>query len=114
MSTPNLNLPTMPEGTFQPWTPFNEAMLILDAIAQLVPEDKDLAAPPTTVAGDAGKTWIVGAAPTGAWAGHANDVAVCTGADLWKFVTPKLEWRAYLRDETGAAYRYTGSAWAAV
>lgn len=113
MNTPNLDLPLMPEGTFQPWTPFNDAMTILDAVAQLVPEDKDLAAPPATVAGDVGKTWIVAASPTGAWAGKAGQVAVCVGATLWKFVQPRAGWRAYVKDES-ADYRYSGSAWAII
>lgn len=113
MSTPNLNLPEMPANSFQPSVPYNESMQILDALVQLVPQDKDLAVPPTTVAGDAGKTWLVAASPTGAWAGQANNVAICTGAGLWAFVAPKAGWRAYVQDE-GADYRFLAGAWALV
>lgn len=113
MSTPNLDLPEMPANSFQPSVPYNQSMQILDVLVQLVPQDKDLAAPPSTAAGDVGKTWLVAASPTGAWAGHANHIAVCTGAGLWAFVVPKAGWRAYVQDEA-ADYRYSGSAWAII
>lgn len=110
MSTPNLNLPEMPANSFQPSVPFNESMQILDALVQLVPQDKDLTAPPATVAGDAGKTWLVAAAPTGAWAGHAQHIAICTGAGLWAFVVPKAGWCAYVQDEA-KDYRFLAGVW---
>lgn len=110
MSTPNLGLDEMPQNSFQPSVPFNADMQLIDALMYLAPLDKDLTTPPTTVAGDAGKTWIVGTAPTGAWAGHATHIALCTGAGLWRFFPPKAGWRAYVQDEA-ADYRYVGSAW---
>lgn len=109
--TPNLKLPTMPSNSFQPSVPYNEAMQLLDAVAVLVLQDKDLTAPPGTVLGDAGKRWIVGPAATGAWAGHDNDIALCTGADLWLYIIPGPQWRGWVTDE-GKWYRFTGSAWA--
>lgn len=110
MSTPNLVIPEMPQNSMQPSVPFNDAMQLLDALVQLVPLDKDLNAPPTTVSGDVGKTWLVGPAPTGDWAGHAGEVALCTAAGLWRFVTPRAGWRAFVQDE-GEDYRYNGSTW---
>lgn len=110
MSTPNLNLPEMPQNSMQPSVPFNASMQILDALTQLVPLDKDLTAPPVTVAGDVGKTWIVGPAATGAWAGKAGQIAICTGATLWAFSVPKAGWRAYVQDEA-KDYRYLAGLW---
>jgi hypothetical protein len=110
-TTPNLDLPQMPQNSLQPSVPYNEAMQLLDAIVVLVILDKDLTAPPTTLITDAGKRWIVGPAATGAWAGHDDDIALCTGADLWTFFTPKAQWRGWVTDE-GKWYRFTGSAWA--
>lgn len=110
MATPNLNLPNMPQNTFQPSVDFNAAMQELDALVQLVPLDKDLSAPPATVAGDAGKTWIVGPAPTGAWAGKAGNIALCTGENLFVFYVPKVGWRAYVQDED-VDYRYKLAGW---
>lgn len=108
--TPNVHLPQMPQNTFQPSVPYNEAMQLLDAIVVLVIQDKDLTAPPATVLADAGKRWIVGPAATGVWAGHDNDIALCTGANLWLYITPGPQWRGWVTDE-GKWYRFTGSAW---
>lgn len=113
MSTPNLSMPSMPQNSMQPSVPFNDSMQLLDALVQLVPLDKDLTTPPTTVSGDAGKTWIVGAAATGAWAGKDGQIALCTGADLWRFIVPRAGWRAYLQDED-ADYRFVSGAWALI
>ena len=113
MSTPNMGLPEMPQNSMQPSVPYNAAMQRIDALTQLVPLDKDLTTPPVTVAGDAGKTWIVGPAATGAWAGKDGQIAICTGATLWDFVPPKNGWKAFVIDE-GADYRYNGTAWAIV
>lgn len=113
MTTPNLDLPQMPQNTLQPSSDFNLAMQALDALVQLVPLDKDLTAPPTTIAGDAGKTWIVGPSATGAWSGHDDKIALCTGANLWAFYEPKAGWRAYLQDED-LDYRFVTGAWTAI
>jgi hypothetical protein len=110
-TTPNLDLPQMPQNSLQPSVPYNEAMQLLDAIVVLVILDKDLTTPPTTLIADVGKRWIVGPAATGLWTGHDNDIALCTGADLWAFFTPKAQWRGWITDES-KWYRFTGSAWA--
>lgn len=113
MSTPNVNLDEMPQNSMQPSVPFNADMQLLDALLFLAPLDKDLTAPPTTVAGDAGKTWLVGGAATGAWSGKDGQVALCTGADLWRFFSPKVGWRAFVQDEA-ADYRYVAGAWSLI
>lgn len=110
MSTPNLGLAQVPTGTLEPSIPINDALQLLDAVVQLTVQDKDLTAPPTTVGGDVGKRWIVGGSATDAWSGHDDDIALCTGADLWRFITPSEGWRADVRDED-ATYRFDGSAW---
>lgn len=110
MATPNLALPQMPQNSFQPSVDFNAAMQQLDVLVQLVPLDKDLVAPPDTTAADAGKTWLVPAGATGAWAGHATHVALCTGANLWTFYVPKIGWKAYVQDED-KDYRFKAAGW---
>lgn len=115
MSTPNLGMPNVPTGTLEPSVPLNDALQLLDAVVQLAVEDKDLTAPPTTVSGDAGKRWIVGGSATGAWSGHDGEIALCTGAVLWRFIAPKEGWRAVVIDEPDdPLYRYSGSAWVLV
>lgn len=113
MSTPNLGLETVPANSLQPSVPINDSLQLLDALVQLAVEDKDLSAPPTTVAADAGKRWIIGAGATGAWAGHDDEIALCTGAGLWRFIPPREGFRAWVIDEL-EDYRYTSSAWSII
>lgn len=113
MSTPNLGLQTVPANSLQPSVPINDALQLLDALVQLAIEDKDLSAPPTTVAADAGKRWIVGASATGAWAGHDDEIALCTGAGLWRFIPPREGLRAWVIDEL-EDYRYTSGTWSII
>lgn len=106
---PNTGVPFIDSNVLQPSVPFNDAMRALDAVVQLVVQTTTNA-PPTTTGSDVGKRWIVGASPTGAWAGQAGKIALCYAATLWKFYTPQTGW--YARDITaGAWFEYTGSAW---
>lgn len=113
MATPNLNLPTVPSGQTSISQAFNEAMQILDAMAQLAVVDRDLSTPPITTGGDVGKCYIVGASPTGLWTGHVNHVALCTAAGVWRFIVPRLGTRAYVIDESQDC-RFTGSSWSVI
>ena len=110
MPTPILNLPIAPGGATDLSLAFNEAMQILEAFTPLVVQDKDLSSPPATVAGDAGNRWIIGAAPTGDWSGHAGKIALCTAADVWQILTPPEHVVAYVVDED-AEYRFDGAVW---
>lgn len=116
MSTPNLGLELVPSNSLQPSVPLNDALQVIDALLQLAVEDKDLTVPPPTVESDSGKRWIVGATPTGAWAGKAGQIALCTGAALWRFLAPRPGWEAVVLDEgvSGTRYRFTAGAWAPV
>lgn len=93
----------------------NKNMRTLDALVQARVVDKDLTAPPGSPT--AGSLYIVGAAPTGLWAGQAGKLALWqVGDDLssaWLFITPKTGWRVYVIDEA-VRYEYTGAAWAAL
>lgn len=72
-------------------------------------KDRDLTAPPGTPA--AGDTYIIAASPTGAWAGHATEVAVWSGS-AWVFGVPRNGWMAVIEDELKIAVFMTG-AWSA-
>ena len=69
-----------------------------------------LTAPPTSPAD--GATYIIAAAPTGAWAGRAGQLAAWvpgTPAGSWVFATPRLGWVAYVEDEEKlTAYKAAG------
>lgn len=113
MSTPNANLPEMPQNSFQPSVPFNGAMQILDALVPLAVESMALTAPPATVAADLGKRWIPATGATGAWAGQAGKVALCVGANLWVFIDPPPYITAYNIAED-ADYRNMAGTWTAM
>ena len=113
MSTPNLGLETVPSNSLQPSIPLNDALQLIDALLHLTIVDKDLSKPPTTTDTDIGKRWIVAASPTDAWAGHEKDIALCTGANLWRYIQPKDGMRAWVSDEA-LDYRYVSDVWKAV
>lgn len=72
-------------------------------------KDRDLATPPGTPA--AGDAYIVAAGPTGAWVGHATEVAVWSGS-AWVFGVPRTGWTAFIEDEFKLSAFYSG-AWSA-
>ena len=62
-----------------------------------------------------GIQYIVGSAPTGAFAGaHENDIATYDGyATKWKFYTPQQDQIEVMNLETGKWERWNGTAWEA-
>lgn len=70
-------------------------------------KDKDLAAPPGSPA--AKDRYIIGASPTGAWAGRANQIAEWTGS-AWSLVVPTVGMTCIVDDEA-KQYTFNGSAW---
>lgn len=85
---------------------FNEALNILDALAQSGIVDRDLATPPGTPA--EGAAYIVATSPTGAWVGYAGYIAAYYSG--WIFLSPKEGWTVYIQDED-CYVTYTGAAW---
>lgn len=84
-ATPRLALPLLAAGQAQKEIYHNEALIALDALVAPVALTFGDAAPPA--APEAGRSWIVGTSPTGAWAGHAGALASWTEAG-WRFVAP--------------------------
>jgi hypothetical protein len=88
----------------------NQALAILDQLAQPSVVDKDLAAPPGSPAN--GSMYIVAAAATGEWAGQSGKLACWLDSVLaWTFIAPANGWRVFVVDES-MWYQYSGSAWA--
>lgn len=121
-SSPDLGLPLIASQQNQPEVTHNEAVRLIAALLNGVISRGTNTPPGAPVDGDA---YIIGAAPTGAWAGRANRIAVRIGT-AWLFVpfndsagTPlaigarQEGLRVYVRDED-AVYTWTGSAWAIV
>lgn len=113
MITPNLGLELVPANSLQPSVAINDAMQLLDAIVQLAVESRTLTSPPSTAEADIGKRWVVATPATGAWAGHEDAVALCTGANLWRFIEPREGFEGW---DIGASerIRYESGAWVAI
>ncbi len=90
------------------WKPGMDSNLKkLDTIVQLQVLDKDLATPPGSPTN--GDRYIVAASPTGAWVGHATEIAVWD-ASAWAFYPPKDGWRVWVTDEN-KLYVWNAAAW---
>lgn len=108
-TTPRFALPLLAVAQAQKEMTHNEALTLLDALVHAAVEAGPLAAPPASPAD--GQCWIVGAAPTGAWAGKEHAIAIRTGGG-WRFAPPREGMQA-TRLTDGARLRFDGGAWAA-
>lgn len=107
-TTPNLTMPYILPAQAQKHVTHNEALQIIDAVAQLSVEAIDQNTPPETAVN--GQVWAIGAAPSGLWTGQAGKLAIHAG-NGWLFV-PVLEgWRAWDR-ASGTLQLRQGGGWA--
>jgi Protein of unknown function (DUF2793) len=84
----------------------------------VMPNCKSMALSTPPVSPTFGDTYVIGAAPSGAWAGQANSITawaidsqdgvVTTGR--WEFYAPQAGWRIYDQNTT-AFYVWNGSVW---
>ena len=89
--TPRLALPYLFPGQAQKEAFVNEALTRLDALVQAAVLDEIAAPPANPVAGDC---YIIANAASGAWAGHASELAVWA-QDQWLFAAPREGARVY-------------------
>jgi hypothetical protein len=89
--TPNLVLPYLAANQSQKHVTVNEALRRLDALVQITVQSAALAAPPGSPT--EGQRWILPAAPTGAWAGRAGQIAAWQDG-AWAFYVPLDGWTA--------------------
>jgi len=108
MASPKLALPYIAASSFSKEISWNQSQNLLDALVQLSAVAYT-ATPPGSPTD--GQCWLVAASPTGAWVGHAQDVAMrLSGA--WIFCPPQEGWLAF--DQTLNGFRhYTGTTWEA-
>lgn len=105
--TANLGLPFIEGSQAQKHVTHNEALRILDAVIQVAVLDADRTAPPVSPA--EGDRHIVAASPTGAWLGHATDIATWEDG-AWRFVVPHAGWIAWsIADDVLVVFN--GSTW---
>lgn len=107
MSTALLSLPYIQAAQAQKHVTHNEALRMLDALVQIAVVDRDLNVPPGAPA--AGARYLVAAAPTGVWTGHAGSVAAWQDG-AWSFHVPRTGWVAWIADES-ALLVYNGVSW---
>jgi hypothetical protein len=89
--TPNLVLPYLAANQSQKHVTVNEALRRLDALVQVTVQSAALAAPPGSPT--EGQRWILPGSPTGAWAGHAGQIAAWQDG-AWAFYVPLDGWTA--------------------
>ena len=76
-------------------------------------KSRAVTAPPASPA--SGDTYLVPAGATGAWAGHADALAVWvpgTPAGAWQYGTPRAGWQVVIEDEAKMT-TYLAGAWTA-
>lgn len=106
-TTARFALPLIAPGQAQKELFHNEALLRIDTLLQPVVEAVALDEPPAAPA--TGQCWVVGATPSGAWAGQAHAIAAWTDGG-WRFVAPELATTVWSRADTVPA-RFDGSVW---
>jgi len=94
--TPNLGLPLLAAAQSQKHVTHNEALALVDGLAQIAVVSRRAATPPVTR--DEGACWIVPPGAAGEFAGQDGRLALVSGEGLL-FLTPKAGWFAYVLDE---------------
>ena len=112
MTTPKLQMPELVVGQAGKELTHNQALAVLDQLAQAVVVDKDLTAPPGSTAN--GSMYIVAAGATGAWAGQDGKLAYwLTTVSAWTFIAPSDGWSVWVADEA-VRYERKAGAWVVV
>ncbi|MDB5677105.1 DUF2793 domain-containing protein [Sphingomonas bacterium] len=107
-TTDRFALPLLQPGQAQKEMFHNEALAALDLVVQPAVEAIGVDTPPG--APESGQSWILGNAPTGAWAGKAKHVAGWS-ASGWRFVAP-VEGMAVWVAADALTVRFRDSDWA--
>lgn len=106
-NTANLGLPLLQAAQAQKHVTVNDALVRIDAAAQLVLQSVDQNTPPG-LAND-GDCYGVAAGAVNEWAGQDGKVAVRANGG-WVFLSPQRGWRARIVDREADAL-HDGSAW---
>lgn len=97
MTTPRLGAPELVAAQAAPETTVNEQIRYLEsAVGHFVVEDRDLATPPGVPVD--GQSYLVAAAPTGAWTGHVGDIAYYLNT-AWIFIEMQEGFTLWVKDE---------------
>ena len=106
--TPKLGLPYLLPNQAQKHVTLNESLRALDSLVMASVEAVGESAPPAAPVD--GQAWITGAAPTGAWSDHPQQLAAYRDG-AWFFYLPQPGWRVW--DLGDAAFKvFDGADWA--
>lgn len=95
-NSPLLALPYLAASQAQKHVTVNEALSLVDGLLHLSVITRALATPPASPMD--GDRYMVAGSPTGAWVGHAAQIALrMEGA--WRFLNPRTGWRVWIADE---------------
>lgn len=106
-TSPSLALPYLQPAQAQKHVTVNEALSRLDLLAQMTVAAIGTETPPATPM--PGEAHVTGSGPSGAWAGHADEIARWSGA-AWEFFAPRPGWRIYDL-ESGSLRIRNGASW---
>lgn len=104
--TTRFALPLLEPGQAQKEMTHNEALALLDLLTHASAVAADAETPPGDP--EAGQCWILGAAPTGGWAGHAGAIAGWTESG-WRFAAPHEGMRVWIEESQCFALFSSGS-----
>lgn len=105
-NSPRLELPYIISSQAQKEVTHNDALNDLDSLTQISVINMSTNTPPASP--DEGDSYIIGASPTGAWSGHAGDLA--TYYSGWRIKMPMEGWLAWVQD-LAAYYFFDGAGW---
>jgi hypothetical protein len=108
--TSRLVLPLLQPGQAQKEMTVNEALVRLDLAVHSAVRASGVDVPPASP--EVGACWLIGAAPTGIWAGHAHELAGWTTSG-WIFIAPREGMALWAENEVGNL-RFSGGAWGSV
>lgn len=104
MTTPILEMDELAAAQSQPEVIVNAALRTLEAAMQISALGYQNDPPGSPAEGD---RYLVADTPTGAWVGHAQEVAYYSGG--WQFLQPMPGWRAYVVGDSEYAYDESSS-----
>lgn len=104
--TSRWQLPLLAVGQMQKEVTHNEALARIDALLIPTAENGPQNSPPAAPL--EGQCWLVGAAPTAGWSGHAQEIA-CWTSGGWRWVTPRGGMTVRIAD--GRMARFAGGLW---
>lgn len=105
-TTNRVKLPYILQSQSQKEVTHNTALDLIDALLQAAAVSVGVDTPPVSPA--AGDSYIVGTSPTGAWAGHAKELAYYTTG--WSFISP-WEGLTVWASDVNLLYTFDGADW---